>query len=113
MLGAVVDGELPRMAPIREEVRKAWLEVIRKCALKAFVQVGVSEDVRSAYRLLITCAGLGGACPSMTAQTQCCGLLRSPPLSTRSGHQHRRAASPIEHERGPQWHTESEPRTEI
>ena len=34
--------------------------MIKKIALKAFVQVGVANDVESAYQVLVTCAGLGG-----------------------------------------------------
>ena len=62
VFGGVVIGDLPQMADTRDEMRTAWLDVISKCALKAFVQIGIANDVRAAYRLLISCAGLGGAC---------------------------------------------------
>ena len=36
------------------------MALIKKLNLKAFVQVGVAQDVQSAYQVLASCAGLGG-----------------------------------------------------
>ena len=48
------------MSGVRQEVRSAWLALIKKLSLKAFVQVTVASDVKTAYQVLVSCAGLGG-----------------------------------------------------
>ncbi len=39
---------LQEMSDVRQQVRKAWIELIKKLNLKAFVQVGVAKDVMTA-----------------------------------------------------------------
>ena len=60
VLGGIVVGDLARMGAARRNVRRAWLQLIKKLNLKAFAQVGVAADVQTAYQVLVTCAGLGG-----------------------------------------------------
>lgn len=56
----VLTSQLKEMSGTRQQVRRAWLALIKKIALKAFVQVGVATDVQTAYQVLVSCAGLGG-----------------------------------------------------
>ena len=43
------NSQLRDMHEARRSVRQAWLALVKKLNLKAFVQVGVAEDVRAAY----------------------------------------------------------------
>lgn len=53
-------SDLQKMSGTRNKIRRAWLNLIKRLNLKAFVQVAVSKDVQTAYQVMATCAGLGG-----------------------------------------------------